>query len=200
MPTSSQLVTEDSPAVSTPPITNQPPSASDLIVVEPRSTAASNVAQAGATQTQSTGFQPSAPQSVASASRNASTSVTNVVLTTGSIVNHTPVAAPAMTDHSTHPPPAGLSQFPTAVPPTVPPTMGNFDVSPPSTFHPDAASTFAQDPTSQTFPFPGTGPPYAGLPVDGGGSYVPHGSRDGCQHTTIDWTTRSSRPPDGSKQ
>ena len=49
---------------STLPSANQTSTASNVIVVEPRVTAASTVAPAGATQTQSPGFQPSAPQSV----------------------------------------------------------------------------------------------------------------------------------------
>ncbi len=68
---------------STLPSANQPATASGVIVVEPRSTAASTVAQAGATQTQSTGFQPSDPQSVASGNTNNSIASGNVTLTTG---------------------------------------------------------------------------------------------------------------------
>ncbi len=198
MPASSQVVTEASPAVSTPLLANQPATASGVIVVETTATAASTVAQAGATQAQSTGSQPSVPESVASGNTNTGVTTINVILTTGSMVNPIPVAAPPMTDQSTHPPSEPL--VPTAVPPTVPPTVRNFGASPTSTFHPVAASIFAQAPTSSTFPFSGAGPPYAELPLDGGGSYVPHDIRDGCQHGTNDWTTRSSRHPDGSNQ
>ncbi len=142
-----------------------------MIVVETTATAASTVAQAGATQAQSTSSQPSVPLPVASGNTNTGVTTSNVVLTTGSIVNPIPVAAPPpMTDQSTHPPSVPL--VPIAVPPTVPPTMRNCGVSPTSTFHLVAASTFAQAPTSPTFSFSGAGPPCAELPPGGGGSYV----------------------------
>ena len=102
-------------AASTLPSANQPATASGVIVVEPRSTAASTVAQAGATQTHFTGAQPSASQSVLSGNTNTSVASSNATLTTESSISPIPVTIPPLTNPSTHPPPAGLPQFPTAL-------------------------------------------------------------------------------------
>ncbi len=164
---------------STRPSANQPATASGVIVVEPRSTAASTVAQAGATQTQSTGFQPSAPQSVVSGNTNTSIASGNVTLTTGSTINPIPVTVPPSTNSSIFPPTAGLPPFPLAVPPAVPPTMGHFSVPPPSTYYSAGASTFAQVPTSQVLFFAGVGRPYPTVPQVGGRSGLPPEQREG---------------------
>ncbi len=148
-------------------------------MVEPRATAASTVAQAGATQTQSPGFQPSAPQSVTPGNTNTSIASGNVTLTTGSIINHVPVIIPPSTNPSTYPPSAGLPLFPPAVPPAVPPTMGNFNVPPPSIYYSTAVSTVAQAPTSQALSFAEVGPPYPTVPQVGRRSGLPPERREG---------------------
>ncbi len=158
---------------------NQPATTSGVIVVEPTATSASTVAPAGATQTQSTGFQPSASQSVASGNTNTSIASGNVTLTKGSIINPVPVTIPPSTNPSTYLPSAGLPPFPPAVPPAVPPTMGNFSVPPPSTYYSAGASTFAQAPTSQALSFAGVGPPYPTVPQVGGRSGLPPERREG---------------------
>ena len=109
-------------------------------MVEPAATAASTVTPAGATQTQSTGSQPSVPPTVASGNTNTGVASSNVTLTSGSVLNPIPVTIPPSTNPPTYPLSAGLPQFLPAVPPAVPPTMGNFSVPPPSTYYPASAS------------------------------------------------------------
>ncbi len=152
---------------STLPSANQLSTASNVIVVEPRSTAASTVAPAGATQTQSTGSQPSVSPIVASGNTNTGVASSNVALTSGSILNPIPVTIPPLTN---------CLLFLLLYHPS---TMGNFSVPPQSTYYSAGASTFAQVPISQVLSFAGVGPPYNTVAQVGGRSGLPPEQREG---------------------